>query len=322
MHQALIDRMQSDAPKKILACDGGGIRGLLSVEMLAKLESDLRVARGKSGLVLADFFDFVCGTSTGAMIAACIAAGMSMGEIRKFYVDSGAQMFDKASIFKRLQYKYDKEPLALTLQHALDKALKHRTSRDVPHATLGSTGLRSLLMMVMRNHSTDSPWPVCNNPRARYNQPQRKDCNLHLPLWQLLRASTAAPTFFRPRWCVSLRIRPTSTSSSSSMAASPPTTTRPSSPSRWPPPPYAIDWPTGQDRMLIVSVGTGSAADARPDLEAGDMNLIHHATTLPGALMNAASAGWDMALPHPRRLPLRRRDRPRVPSHDDGGQSA
>ena len=47
--------------------------------------------------------------------------------------------------------------------------------------------------------------------------------------------------------------------------------------------------------MLIVSVGTGSAADARPDLEAGDMNLIHHATTLPGALMNAASAGWDMA---------------------------
>lgn len=296
MHQALIDRMQSDAPKKILACDGGGIRGLLSVEMLAKLESDLRVARGKSGLVLADFFDFVCGTSTGAMIAACIAAGMSMGEIRKFYVDSGAQMFDKASIFKRLQYKYDKEPLALTLQHALDKALKHRTSRDAPHATLGSTGLRSLLMMVMRNHSTDSPWPVCNNPRARYNQPQRKDCNLHLPLWQLLRASTAAPTFFPPEV---VRFAPdtpdeyqfifvdggVTTYNNPAFLAFQMATAAP----------YAIDWPTGQDRMLIVSVGTGSAADARPDLEAGDMNLIHHATTLPGALMNAASAGWDMA---------------------------
>ena len=53
-------------------------------------------------------------------------------------------------------------------------------------------------MVVMRNHTTDSPWPVSNNPLAKYNDRGRKDCNLNLPLWQLVRASTAAPTFFPP----------------------------------------------------------------------------------------------------------------------------
>ena len=37
-----------------------------------------------------------------------------------------------------------------------------------------------------------------NNPAAKYNQRDRKDCNLDLPLWQLVRASTAAPVYFPP----------------------------------------------------------------------------------------------------------------------------
>lgn len=132
------------------------------------------------------------------MVAACISAGMSMDEIRAFYVDSADQMFDKASLFKRLHYSYKDESLAKTLQTAFDRALKHRATKKEPNTLLGSTGLRTLLMMVMRNHSTDSPWPVSDNPLAKYKQPDRTDCNLRLPLWQLLRASTAAPTFFPP----------------------------------------------------------------------------------------------------------------------------
>lgn len=296
MHQALIDRMQSDTPKKILACDGGGIRGLISVEILARLEADLRAARNEPGLVLADFFDFVCGTSTGAMVAACISAGMSLDEIRSFYTGSGKQMFDKASIFKRLRYSYNDEPLAAKLRSEFDRALRHRPTQQEPNATLGSTGLRTLLMMVMRNHTTDSPWPVCNNPLAKYNQAARKDCNLRLPLWQLARASTAAPTYFPPEVVtfapdtadeyqfvfvdggVTTYNNPAFLAFQMATAA-----------------PYAIDWATGADKLLIVSVGTGSAADTWPDLSAGDMNLLHYAKNLPGALMNAASAGWDMA---------------------------
>lgn len=72
-------------------------------------------------------------------------------------------MFDPASVFKRLQYSYKADPLAAKLRAELDRALKHSSTQEEPNATLGSSGLRTLLMMVLRNHTTDSPWPVSNN---------------------------------------------------------------------------------------------------------------------------------------------------------------
>lgn len=296
MNQQVLTRMQSAGPKKILACDGGGILGLMSVEILAKLEADLRVRFNKPGLVLADYFDFVCGTSTGAIIASCIATGMSTEQIRKFYVDSGQQMFDKASLLKRLRYSYNDEPLAKKLRTELDKALNHAATAAEPNATLGDAQLRTLLMMVMRNVTTDSPWPVSNNPLAKYNDTARDDCNLKLPLWQLVRASTAAPTFFPPEVVTFGEDKAkqyqfifvdggVTTYNNPAFLAFQMVTAAP----------YKISWPTGSDQLLIVSIGTGSTAKARPDVDADDLWLLDNAKNLPGALMNAASAGWDMA---------------------------
>lgn len=294
MNAPVKTRIESSGPKKILACDGGGILGLMTVEILAKLEADLRARLGKPALVLADWFDFVCGTSTGAIIAACISAGMSMEKIRTFYVESGEQMFDKASVLKRLRYSYNDEPLAEKLRAELNRALGY--PEGAPPATLGDAGLRTLLMMVLRNHTTDSPWPVWNNPEAKYNQPARKDCNLHLPLWQLVRASTAAPTFFPPEVVTFAPGTPNeyqfvfvdgglTTYNNPAFLAFQMATAAP----------YKLNWPTGPDKLLIVSVGTGNAANARPDLQADDLWLLDHAKHVPGALMNAACAGWDMA---------------------------
>lgn len=296
----LQQRITAPGPKRILACDGGGILGLMSIEILAKIESDLRARRNAPKLVLADYFDFVCGTSTGAVIATCISAGMPMDTLRDFYVGSGEQMFDKASVFKRLQYSYNDEPLAAKLRAEFNRALGHPDG--APPATLGDPNLRTLLMMVMRNHTTDSPWPVSNNPGAKYNQrvkedgTPRLDCNLDLPLWQLVRASTAAPTYFPPEVVTFAAGTPkeyqfifvdggVTTYNNPAFLAFQMATAAP----------YKVDWATGVDKLLIVSVGTGSAARARPDLAAGDLWLGDHAKNVPSALMNAASAGWDMA---------------------------
>lgn len=296
MNQQILARMQAPGPKKILACDGGGILGLMSVEILARLEAELRTRLKKPDLVLADYFDFVCGTSTGAIIASCISTGMAMDQIRGFYTASGQQMFDKASVLKRLKYSYNDEPLAKKLREELDKALQHQASAAEPNAVLGDPRLRTLLMMVMRNVNTDSPWPVSNNPLAKYNAPDRPDCNLKLPLWQLVRASTAAPTFFppevvtfgegtaKPYEFIFVDGGVTTYNNPAFLAFQMVTAT-----------PYRISWPTGADQLLIVSVGTGGTAKVRADLEADDLWLLDNAKNVPSALMNAASAGWDMA---------------------------
>ena len=52
--ELLLQRLDAPGPKKILACDGGGILGLISVEILARLEAELRAATGRPALVLAD----------------------------------------------------------------------------------------------------------------------------------------------------------------------------------------------------------------------------------------------------------------------------
>ncbi|MCB1792601.1 MAG: patatin-like phospholipase family protein [Gammaproteobacteria bacterium] len=298
MQEKLRERIRAAGPKKILACDGGGILGLMTVEVLAAIEDQLRARTGSPALVLADWFDFTCGTSTGAIIAACVSCGMSMDEIRKFYVDSGQEMFDKAALLMRLRYSYNDEPLANKLKQELDRALGYPlpTGRRKPKATLGDDRLRTLLMMVMRNHTTDSPWPISNNPFGKYNQSDRADCNLRLPLWQLVRASTAAPTFFPPEVVIlgEGSAKPYSflfvdggvtTYNNPAYLAYQMATA----------PPFGIQWPTGVDQMLIVSVGTGRAANARPDLKESDLWLLDHAKTIPSALMNAASDGWDMS---------------------------
>jgi patatin-like phospholipase/acyl hydrolase len=294
MNAYVEQKLNTKGPRKILACDGGGILGLMSVEILARIEADLRARLGKPDLVLADWFDFVCGTSTGAIIAACISAGMSIDNIRKFYVGSGKQMFDKASIFERLHYSYNDDPLAAKLRAELNRALGYTVS--APPAILGDENLRTVLMMVLRNHTTDSPWPVSNNPRARYNQRDRKECNLDLPLWQLVRASTAAPTFFPPEVVTFAPGTPdeyrfifvdggvTTYNNPAYLAFQMATAA-----------PYQMNWETGVDQMLIVSVGTGSAPKARPGLKKDDVWLLDNAKNIPSALMNAASAGWDMA---------------------------
>lgn len=281
-------RIAATGPKKILACDGGGILGLMSVEILAKIEAELRDAFNKPNLVLADYFDFVCGTSTGAIIAACVSAGMSTATIRDFYVSSGADMFDRAALVKRLRYDYNSEPLAAKLR----EVFAQRLGED---ATLGSPNLRTVLMTVLRNATTDSPWPVWNNPYAKFNQRARKDCNLCLPLWQLVRASTAAPTYFPPEVVTFAAGTPdeysfifvdggVTTYNNPAFLAFQMATAAP----------YGLNWSVGAEKLLIVSVGTGGAAKARPTLKANDLWLVDNAKNVPGALMNAASAGWDM----------------------------
>ena len=266
------DKLNKIGPRKLLACDGGGIRGIISIEVLARVEAELRKSSGNPKLVLADYFDYVAGTSTGAIIATLIALGLSADEIRDFYLRSGAEMFHKARLWERFRTKFESDKLSEMLRDLIGE-----------DTTLGSEKLHTLLMMVLRNATTDSPWPLSNNPAAKYNDTTRPGCNLKLPLWQLVRASTAAPTYFPPEVIhvdhdfifvdggVTMYNNPAF--QLFLMATSEP---------------YRLCWSTGEDKMLLVSVGTGASANANNSLSPEEMNLIYNASTIPSALMAAA----------------------------------
>src|SRR2546421_5925586 len=91
----LLERLTSDSPKRILALDGGGIRGVLSLGFLERIERILRDRHRKPDLRLCDYFDLIGGTSTGAIIAGALAIGMDVAAIKRAYLDLGGKIFGK-----------------------------------------------------------------------------------------------------------------------------------------------------------------------------------------------------------------------------------
>jgi patatin-like phospholipase/acyl hydrolase len=185
----LAARYENQQPRKMLSLDGGGIRGVLTLEILSQLEKQLKIESKKDdSFRLSDFFDYFGGTSTGAIIAAGLSVGMSVQQLLDFYKEKGEAMFDQAFLLKRVKYFYNEGPLMKELKNTFGDG-------DI---SLESGKFKSLLLVVTMNRTTDSPWPISNNPDAKYNDRNRPDCNLQIPLYQLVRASTAAPAYFKP----------------------------------------------------------------------------------------------------------------------------
>jgi patatin-like phospholipase len=305
MDSHLDKRIEAAGPKKLLSIDGGGIRGLIALEFLSRIEGILRDRSGRKDLVLADYFDYVGGTSTGAIVATLISLGFATDEIREFYVTGAHTMFDPSNVFLRLERKVATNSIwakllnsigmltssALYTQNALAAKIKSVIGADGDvEATLGTSKLRTLLLIVMRNASSDSPWPVSNNPRAKFNRRELADCNLDLPLWQLVRASTAAPVFFPPEVInvgdqqfvfvdggVTVYHNPAFLLFLMATL-----------------PPYELQWPTGEDKLLLVSVGTGLSENVNLRLRAQEMNLLYNVQSLPAALIHAATVEQDL----------------------------
>ncbi len=298
-------RIAAPGPKKLLSIDGGGIRGLIALEFLARIEALLREKLGRSDLVLADYFDYVGGTSTGAIIATLISLGFPTEKMIDFYRTGAHTMFDPSNVFLRLERKFGSNSFMAKLlnavgvltsssmftQEALAAKFKSVIGTDGDRdATLGTEKLRTLLLVVMRNASTDSPWPVSNNPRAKFNRRELPDCNLDLPLWQLVRASTAAPVFFPPEVMhvgdqqfvfvdggVTVYHNPAFLLFLMATL-----------------PPYEVQWPAGEQKLLLVSVGTGTSENVNLRLGAREMNLMYNLQSLPSALIQAATVEQDL----------------------------
>ena len=106
---------------------------------------------------LADYFDLVGGTSTGAVIAGALALGKSTSEIKDFYLKLAPRIFSRP--FWRvpgLLAKFDA------------KALREEIDNIVRDRRLDSPDLITGLCVVTKRLDTGSPWILANNSRAPY----------------------------------------------------------------------------------------------------------------------------------------------------------
>ncbi len=243
-------------PKRILALDGGGIRGILTIQYLKAIEGAVKQRLGADAL-LCDYFDLIGGTSTGSIVAAGLACGMTVAALETLYLTIGSSVFQPGGLARFLpeaiQGKLAPKFPAGPLQRELDRQLGADT-------TLDSDRIRTGLAIIAKRLDTGSPWPLNNGGRGKY---AAQDGALHLT--QVVRASTAAPTYFAPEKIV--------IHSRAGAAVDGAFVDGGVSPHNDPAlqlltlatlQGHGFCWPTGRDRLLIVSVGTGTYRDPRP----------------------------------------------------------
>ncbi|MFD1162038.1 patatin-like phospholipase family protein [Hwangdonia seohaensis] len=265
--------------KNILSLDGGGIRGALTLGYLKKIETILREKHGNDYL-LCDHFDLIGGTSTGSIIAGALAIGKSVDEIVSLYMDLGGKIFGNKRSFwnpletwKFLKAGYDYKALEQSLKNAFG---------DI---TLGSDQIKTGLCIVAKRADTNSVWPIINHPKGKFYD-TKIGKNKNIPLWQAVRASSAAPTYFAPQMIdVGDGQRAAFVDGGVSMANNPALTLLMVATLKG----FPFKWDMGEDKLTVVSVGTGYSVFKKQTSEIEEAWLKTWAQNVPDMLMQDAS---------------------------------
>lgn len=166
--------------RRILSLDGGGIRGLVTCRWLAGVE-DALLAAGKPGLMKS--FDLLAGSSTGAIVAAGVAIGLSPAAIADMYRDQRDTIFPGIAnrLWSRAGRFLSQGPSAPKYDgKGLEKVLKR---------VFGDTRLGQVkLPLLVTGYDTIARTPVI----FKSFKPEHQE----LLLWEVCRASSAAPTYF------------------------------------------------------------------------------------------------------------------------------
>ncbi len=170
------------SPYRILALDGGGIRGVLTAALLERMEAH---TPGFLAQV-----DLVAGTSTGGILALALASGMSPGEARSLYERLGARVFqdslwdDVKDLGQMLGAQYGNAPL------------KEELTQQFGSLTLGELKKRVLISSFdLDNEATGLGKVRSWKPKYFHNYPG-EDSDAHEKVVDVALRTAAAPTFF------------------------------------------------------------------------------------------------------------------------------
>ena len=292
----LLGRLTGSGPKRILALDGGGIRGVITLGLLERLESVLRDLHGNPDLRLADYFDLIGGTSTGAIIAAGLSVGMSTAEVGAAYLKLGASILSRRKM-KVWQSILDENPLREGLKSYLGEI------------RMGDPDIRTGLCIVAKRADTNSTWPLHNHPTGKFYGENRS-----LLLREVVRASAAAPFYFVPeKLDIGGGVRGLFVDGAVSLSDNPAWLLFSVATLKG----YSFRWPTGADRLLLVSVGTGTWPWEDDRRQRKDKRSWDWILSVPQMMMKDASEQTELLLQYLSRSPTARHIDEEVGSLDE-----
>ncbi len=283
--------------KRILALDGGGVRGLITLGFLARIEELLAerfeghyrdLGKTKADFRLCHYFDLIGGASTGGIIATLLCLGQSVERIRQTYFEMCKRVFaapylpflNKVREFQNLsQPKFDSHEFELCIAEMLKRITSEAGQKGHGEPLLESDLLQTGLGIVTKRIDTGSVWVLTNNRRSKFWDPDSGlwptppgaakpfFANRRYPLRTLVQATASAPFFLNP---VPLAISPGEEGVFLDGGATPHnnpalelflTATLQEFDAAGQPhrfSPFGFDWETGADNIFVCSVGTGT----------------------------------------------------------------
>lgn len=169
-----------DRPFRILAIDGGGIKGILPATLLGELEE--RYLGGES---IGRYFDLITGTSTGGIIALGLGHGMTAADIAVLYREKGGDIFPvDGPVRSRLRR------LRSLFRSAFDsRRLDEELDRIFGDAHLGSARTRLCIPAFEGQHGEPFIYKTPHHPDYVKDQ--------HELIRNVALATSAAPTYLR-----------------------------------------------------------------------------------------------------------------------------
>ncbi len=252
-------RLFAPGAKRILAIDGGGVRGAVALALLQRLEAVLRARTGEPDLRLSDYFDLIGGTSVGAILAAGLALGRSVDEVAGSFRAMAPRLFRTTGPrLPLVQARFD--PLVLG-------ALLREELGDV---TLGDAAWKTGFAAIAKRVDTGSSWVLTNCPRAKYWGRDSQGgltadgyvANADYGLAKVVQSSAAAPFFFD---MVAIEVAKGEPGLFFDGAMTPHNNPALQLAMLALVPAYGFGWAPGEDRLLITSVGTGSPRPRKPE---------------------------------------------------------
>lgn len=166
---------------RILALDGGGIKGAFTASILATLERSI-------GLPIVDHFDMIAGTSTGGILAIGLGLGLKSHQLLDFYRQRGPIIFPVTSFHKKLKHSLRHVILPKYSQNLLFKELEKAYFPDGKKKVLSDSKCRLVIPAYDAVSGACHTFRTPHNPLLNFDE--------HTNPAEVALATAAAPTYF------------------------------------------------------------------------------------------------------------------------------